>query len=257
MPSAGPLVTVSVVSHGDGAALKCLLSSFGRVEDRGRLELILTDNLGKDVPDLAVKGWQSLRMLRNPSPQGYARNHNAAFGYAHGEYFCVLNPDVELLEPTLAPLIAVLQNGGGEIAAPLVVDPEGHVQDSFRRLPTPGELVSRWIGRGVRRTEPPAESLHHPDWVAGIFMLMRRDTFSILHGFDPRYRIYFEDVELCTRARLEGLSVVVDTRLRVRHDARRASRRSGRYLAWHVQSAISFFSSETYRRARRIQRDHA
>jgi N-acetylglucosaminyl-diphospho-decaprenol L-rhamnosyltransferase len=221
----------------------------------GRLQIIVTDNLAQDLPQIDSTGWHSLRLLRNAVPQGYARNHDEAFKQAQGTYFCILNPDVEFLEPTMGPLIAVLDSGSADIAAPLVVDTDGRVQDSFRRLPSPWELVGRWMGRGPGRVEVPSAELAYVDWIAGIFMLMRSSTFSDLGGFDPGYRIYFEDVDLCTRARLMGLRIAVDTRLRLQHDARRASRRPGRHLIWHVQSAVRFFSSETYRRARRMQTD--
>jgi N-acetylglucosaminyl-diphospho-decaprenol L-rhamnosyltransferase len=255
MSSSLPLVTLSVISHGDRSALQSLLASICREEDPGRLQLIVTDNLGRDLPDLDRDRWESLELLHNQSPQGYARNHNAAFRHARGHYFCVLGPDVEFLEPTLERLTVVLQHGEADILAPLVVDPKGRIQDSFRRLPTPWELVGHRIGGGLLRTDAPAGPLGRPDWVAGVFMMMSKGTFSALDGFDPRYHMYLEDVDLCTRARLAGLSVAVDSRVRVQHDARRASRRSGRYLMWHVRSAVRFFTSETYRRAKRMASD--
>ncbi len=109
-------------------------------------------------------------------------------------------------------------------------------------------------GLGPQRlpASPAAGALLRPDWIAGIFMLMRRATFARLGGFDPRYRMYFEDVDLCTRARLMGLRILVDTDLRLQHDPRHASRRAGRHLLWHIQSGLRFFASDVYRRARRL-----
>ena len=83
-------------------------------------------------------------------------------------------------------------------------------------------------------------------------MLMRRAAFSRLGGFDGRYHLYFEDVDLCTRARLDGMTILVDPSLRVSHDPRRRSRRVGQHLVWHVQSALRFFTSDVYRRARSL-----
>jgi hypothetical protein len=252
MPHGSPLITVSIVSHGDTLPLQGLLESLRAFEDPPQLQLIVTDNLGNDVPELESGTWNSVRLLRNDRPQGYARNHNAAFRHAQGSYFCIVNPDVRFLESTYAPLIADLESGKADIAAPLVVDARGAIQDSFRDLPTPGELL--W-----RRVERPKTDAHlamgqrlHPDWIAGIFLLMQTHTFSSLGGFDQRYHLYFEDVDLCTRARLMGLSVVVNGRLRLQHDARRASRRPGRHLIWHLRSAARFFGSGVYRRGRKL-----
>jgi GT2 family glycosyltransferase len=68
---------------------------------------------------------------------------------------------------------------------------------------------------------------------------------------DERYRLYFEDVDFCTRARLKGMKLIVDSQAQVRHDARRSSRKSFYYLFLHTQSAVRFFTSPVYRQALR------
>lgn len=249
-PSSQPLVSVSVVSHGDSAPLALLLDSLARCEAASRLQLIITDNLGNELPALDPSPWSSLTLLRNARPAGYARNHNAAFEHAQGEYFCVANPDVRLIQPVFGALIQSLETGAGAITAPLVVDSKGVVQDSFRLLPTPLELVQRRLRRWTAAPAlSPDLAVAPTDWLAGIFMFLRRKTFAGLHGFDARYRLYFEDVDFCTRARLIGLNSIVNTRVRVQHDARRASRRPGQYLLWHLQSSLRFFTSSVYWRA--------
>jgi GT2 family glycosyltransferase len=162
----------------------------------------------------------------------------------------VLNPDLVFQEGVFTRLIGRLERGEGDLAAPVLVDSQGSIQDSFRRLPSPWELVYRRVGGGAPSPEPGPGAILRPEWIAGMFMFMRRATFASLGGFDARYRLYFEDVDFCTRARLMGLSILVDAGLRLRHDPRRASRRAGKYLLWHVQSALRFFTSDVHRRAR-------
>jgi N-acetylglucosaminyl-diphospho-decaprenol L-rhamnosyltransferase len=246
-----PLVAVSVVSHGDGARLEELLDSLARYESARHLQLIVTDNLGSDLTELDASRWHSLIMLRNDRRLGYGENHNRAFQRAQRGYFCVLNPDVVFQQSTFEPLIRLLAEKQADIVAPLIVDARSEVQDSFRLLPSPWSLLRRRLG--ARASDPgiPEGDLVRPDWIAGIFLLFRTETFSGLGGFDPRYRMYFEDVDLCTRARLRGFSIAVDTHVRLRHDAQRASGRPGRHLLWHTLSAVRFFASNVYRRARR------
>jgi len=83
-----------------------------------------------------------------------------------------------------------------------------------------------------------------------MFWLMPSDVYRQLGGMDERYRLYFEDVDFCTRARLRGIKVLVDTQVQVRHDAQRSSRREVYYLFLHMQSAMRFFTSSIYRQAR-------
>src|SRR5512138_2271957 len=127
-----PLVSISVVSHGDAARLPALLESLRAHEQIGRLQLIVTDNLGDDLPELDAASWHSLTMLRNRSRRGFAANHNAAFAHARAPYFCILNPDICFVEPILERLAGHIASGEADIAAPLVVDGAGVIQDSFR-----------------------------------------------------------------------------------------------------------------------------
>jgi GT2 family glycosyltransferase len=248
-----PLVSLSVVSHGDGPELLLLLESLASHERQERFQLLVTDNVSPDLPDIPPAGWHSIVMLRPSRPRGFASNHNAAFQRASGTFFCVLNPDLIFEGSVFSTLIQRLEGGEGHIAAPALVDSRGVIQDSFRSLPSPWQLIIRRLGVGSVTPTLPKGQLVHPDWIAGTFMLMRRETFSDLGGFDARYRLYFEDVDLCTRARLMGLSILVDGGLQLRHDPRRASRRPGEHLLWHVHSALRFFASDVYWRARRMR----
>ena len=250
---AQPLISVSIVSHGHASALGVLLKSLALHEPADRVQLIVTDNLGDDLPEAQPGPWHSLVTLRNARPRGFASNHNAAFQSASGTFFCVLNPDVVFLEGVFHKLAERLDQGEGDIAAPVLIDSRGAVQDSYRRLPSPRDLVARRLGIGAAWTKPADGALLYPDWIAGTFMLMPSSVFARLEGFDSRYRLYFEDVDFCTRARLLGLTVLVDAGLRLRHDPHRASRRLGRSLYWHVRGALRFFASDVYRRARLIE----
>jgi N-acetylglucosaminyl-diphospho-decaprenol L-rhamnosyltransferase len=247
-----PLISISIVSHGDWQPLVALLESITAHERISGIQLIVTENLGSDLPELAPSGWHSVVMLSSPRPRGFAENHNAAFEHARGEFFCILNPDVLFPQSVFEHLLARLEGGLGQMAAPILVDSRGAIQDSFRGLPTPSEIVRRWLGITAPRPSLESDSLLFPDWIAGMFMLMRSSTFSRLGGFDGRYRLYFEDVDLCTRLRLLGMRVVVDPSLRLLHDPRRRSRRPGRHLLWHLHSAARFYLSDTYRRGRRL-----
>lgn len=256
MPDGRPLITISIVSHGDAVPLRDLLQTLARREAGPTLQLIITDNLGGDLLDLDPSPWHSLTILRNHRPAGFASNHNAAFAQCGGEYFCVLNPDVRFIQPVFSRLVDSLRAGQGAIVAPLIVDSSGAIQDSFRDLPSPLEIIGRRVRPGRGAPVVPADRrVLQVDWLAGTFMLCHHDTFARLNGFDSRYRLYFEDVDFCTRARLEGLPSIVNTQVRVQHDAKRSSRQPGRYLLWHLQSSLRFFSSPLYWRARNAARN--
>lgn len=241
-----PLITLSIISHGDSEKVKALLESVYRHENTNNLQIIITDNLGSD--DFSEPSFRQATILRNPARKGFAENHNTAFKHVQGEYFCVLNPDILFVRPLLNDLVDQMRQKKADILAPLIVDELGKAQDSFRSLPTPFELISRRLRREYS-VATPIEPLF-PDWLAGMFLFMRAETFRALGGFDERYFLYFEDVDFGTRARLAGFRLMLLPDLYVRHDAQRGSQNRFRYFVWHLQSAWKFFTSETYKKAK-------
>lgn len=245
-----PLVTLSIVSHGDSKKVIQLLDSLRRHEHVDRFQIIITENLEEDFVKSDGTDWQGLTIIRNRKPLGFALNHNNAFQLALGTYFCVLNPDVVFKQEVFHSLIRLIEIGQADIVSPLIVDSSNISQDSFRDFPTPFVIIQRRLP-GYRFIPPyvDANGLVRPDWIAGTFMLMKRDTYLEMKGFDERYRLYFEDVDLCARAKLAKLKIAVDTNVRVQHDANRASRKKLIYLLWHLQSSVRFFTSPIYKRA--------
>jgi GT2 family glycosyltransferase len=243
-----PLVTLSIVSHGDYENLQKLLESVRKYEEEETLQIIITDNLGNDLPALDPFGWASLTVLRNPKEEGFARNHNRAFRHATGKYFCVLNPDI-IFSQSIFPFLSKRLEEQDALISPLIFDSKNTLQDSFRQYPTPYRLFRRKLP-GYRFTPllPDKQGVIHPDWIAGMFLFLRSESYRLLGGFDEKFYLYFEDVDICARARGLGLPPLVDSRLRIQHNAQRTSRKNIRFFLWHLQSAFRFFTSDVYRK---------
>jgi len=247
------LITLSVVSHGNAEQVGHLLASLQKHElATSRFQLILTDNLKDDLPDFDPAPWVSLHILRNDQQMGFAQNHNQAFELAQGRYFAILNPDLVFEQPVFERLITSMHKHQADMIAPKIVDENGTTQDSFRALPSPFEIIRRRLpGYTFKPYQPDHAGLIRPDWLAGMFWLMDADIYRRLGGMDIRYRLYFEDVDFCTRARLAGMKVLGDSQVQIRHDAQRSSRKKLYYLLLHTQSALRFFASPVYRQVRR------
>lgn len=247
-----PSITISIVSHGDAEKIGHLLASLQKHEpDTGRFQVIITDNLKHELPDYDPTPWASLHLLRNERPAGFAENHNRAFELARGRYLAILNPDLIFEQPVFEGLITSLHVHRANLIAPKIVDANGVAQDSFRTLPTPLEIIRRRLpGYQFAPLGSDPNGLIHPDWIAAMFWLMPSSVYRSLNGMDKKFKLYFEDVDFCTRARLGGMKILVDTHLCVRHDAQRSSRRKAYFLFLHAQSALLFFTSRVYRQAR-------
>ena len=81
------------------------------------------------------------------------------------------------------------------------------------------------------------------DWVGGMFMLFRREAFERVQGFDERFFLYYEDVDICRRLHGAGYDVVATPRAQATHEAQRASRRKPRHMALHARSMLRYLTT--------------
>jgi len=241
-------ISVSIVSHLQCSLVDKLLADIESVCKASSIEVILTLNTHEELPFAGRHFSFPIKTIRNQIPQGFATNHNQAFAHATGRYFCVMNPDIRLNNNPFPALLSCLQDSSVGVAAPIVVGEGGEMEDSARRFPTPFRIFCKAFG-GCRDSDYVVKDApFHPDWVGGMFMLFPRGIFERLGGFDQRYFLYYEDVDLCARLRLMGYEAAVCPQARVIHHAQRSSHRNFRYLRWHLRSMTRFFLSPVYRR---------
>lgn len=245
------LISVSIVSHGH-AKLAAQLFDDLRVHKPKGIEVILTLNIEEALPFDPDSFPFSVKTIRNASPRGFATNHNAAFKPASGNFFCVLNPDIRMTADPFLALLRELRNPAVGAVAPLILDPHGVIEDSARPFPTLSSLVCKALGAEPRRYYEISEKSISPDWIGGMFMLFRRDAFAAVGGFDARYHLYYEDVDLCARLRLAGYDIRLVPKASAVHVARRQSRRDMKYLLWHLRSMTRYFLSGTRRKAKKV-----
>lgn len=235
------MVTVSIVSHGQSALVEQLLTDFARLNMSMVTEILITLNIPEDITFKSDDYPFPIRVLKNTVARGFGANHNAAFRQAQGKWFCVMNPDIRLMSN---PFPILIEEGGASVGviAPMVIAPDGRIEDSVRRFPTLRSLAAKLSGYGDSRYAFIADDkTFAADWVAGMFMLFRSDSYKQVGGFDEGFFLYYEDVDICARLWKIGNRVLACPRVQVIHDARRTSRHNLRYLCWHVTSMARYF----------------
>lgn len=249
--ASGVNFSISVVSHGHADFVESLLKDILRLE-RNDLEVIITWNLTSESTCFAEK-FPGLRIkeIRNRRPAGFGQNHNKAFASSIGKNFVVLNPDISLEHDPFEPILTLLRQCNYCICAPTIIGPDLKIEDSARHFPSPFSLVVKLAAKVLRRDMHVEKTtdlggLLAPDWVAGMFMAMPSPIFRSLGGFNEKYYLYYEDVDLCARARLLGIDIYVLKEAAAMHHAQRSSHREFRFLKWHLQSALRFFLSKAY-----------
>ena len=249
---AGAPIHVSVVSHGHGPLVRDLLRDLAGASVAG-LQVTVTLNVPEPIAIDPAACPFPLTIVENATARGFGANHNAAFRRGPREgWFCVANPDVRVGPDLLGRLVAALEaHPRAAVVAPRVRDQAGRLQNSARVLPTPGRLARRVLRVLPALDYPVGSGWRQADWVAGMLMMFPARTFAELSGFDERFFLYYEDVDLCCRARLAGYDVLLDEAAFVTHDGLWDSHRNPRYLRWHLASMARFFTSPVFREAHR------
>jgi N-acetylglucosaminyl-diphospho-decaprenol L-rhamnosyltransferase len=197
-------VSVIIVNWNAGPALEACLGSVGP----GDAEVIVVDNASTDGSTAAARArFPRVRVLETGENPGFAAGANRGAAAARGDVLVFLNPDARLLDGALATLVDALHLvPGAGIAGGALVDERGRWQPAWARFaPIPHLLLDTTLGRlGSRKRRRP----YAVDWVYGTFMAVRRDVFRQLGGFDARYFLYGEDLDLCYRAGRLGVRTV-------------------------------------------------
>ena len=232
-------LTISVVSHGQIELVNQLIADLATY-CAPRLTVILTHNVPEDAPDIPRNWHHKLEFVCNERPKGFGANHNAAFRRCVTKLFCVVNPDIRLTSDPFPVLTAALDSASIAVVGPLVRGPKGDHEDSARTFPTAASLLCKVAAAPSGPEYPVDGGAVKVDWVAGMFMAIRAEAFKSIGGFDERFFLYYEDVDLCRRLSAAGFSIVYEPRASIIHDARRASRRNPRLMAIHAASALRY-----------------
>ena len=241
-------VSISVVSHKQADLVSQLLSDIESYCSSDEIELILTLNVEEELPFTPDNFSFPIKMIHNKTRQGFGENHNQAFKHASGSYYCVLNPDIRFNTNPFAILITELNNDCIGVVAPLVLSPDNLIEDSAREFPTPFTILNKALGGHKGSDYIIKEQAIYPDWIGGMFMLFPKQIFAQLNGFDERYFLYYEDVNLCARLRLLNYEIMLCPTAKIFHYAQRTSHANLKYFRWHLSSMTRYFLSSAFLR---------
>ena len=237
------MISISVISHGHALMLPSLvkqLLSFPEIA-----QVIITGNISEDIN---LPANDRLQLIYNLDPKGFGANHNHAFTLCTSPFFCILNPDITFQKNPFPQLVRDIEIYKADLVAPLVVNEGGGIEDSIRYFPTLTSLLKKLVFRFQNCYLVDTNSgVFSPEWIAGMFMLFTSRGFAKLRGFDERYFLYYEDVDICVRLWRSRLKLVIDPSVAVVHDAQRASRHNLRHMRMHLKSMLTYLICQSWR----------
>jgi len=218
-----PELSVLIVSYDTKELTLSCLDALERTASGLSLETIVVDNASRDgSPEAIVRRHPRVHVVSSPENLGFARATNRAARLAEGEHLLLLNPDTELRAGALqgALELARLHPEAG-IVGGRTLFPDGSLNpSSCWGAPTLWSLLCHATGlasllRRNRFFDPeslgswPRDSVRRVDIVSGCFLLIRRELWLALGGFDEAFFMYGEDADLCLRARAAGHACMI------------------------------------------------
>ncbi|MBP7114442.1 MAG: glycosyltransferase family 2 protein [Candidatus Peribacteraceae bacterium] len=259
MNNLAPLVSAIVLNYRSPRdTVKCV-QALKKQTIADRLEILAVDNHSCDESigymRAQLASLPNVRIVEQRANLGYGRGNNAAAKLARGEYILILNPD-NVLPPDGVEkmLVALTSDPKAGVVGPALVYPDGSIRPSARTFPSPLDLFSkrmfpaRWHAayetERQRLLSAPAVDV---DWLVGACLLLRHDLYTELGGFDERYFLFFEDIDLCRRIHALGKKVIYLSSLKVLDRKGRLSGSSIFSLVTrkttriHLASALKYF----------------
>lgn len=212
---------------------------------RGVCQVRVVDN-GSDDASLEILQRHALadprvRFIANPDNPGFGVACNQGAADSDSPWLAFVNPDLQVRPDSLERLRAHAQALGGEALLGADLLGEDGVRDGAarRRDPDFGAML-RAPGGGARLevAMDPERALQPVEAVSGALMLMPRVLFERIDGFDERYRLHAEDLDLCRRARLAGATVAVANDVAVLHARGVSSRSRPLFVEWHKHRGL-------------------
>lgn len=213
-------LSVFIVTYNSAPLLRACLDSLRAQTLSGDVEIIIVDNASHDDSISIIRAeYPEVKLIISETNLGFGNANNKAFTQALGRYIVLVNPDAQLLPDTLARALNHMEsNEDAGMGGGLLQDTQGTLQPSARLFPTLlNDLLtlsglahryrtSRFFGRFDRTWADPSK-MTPVDWVPGAFVILRRSLIDDITLFDPRFFLYYEEVDLCRRIYQSGFKV--------------------------------------------------
>lgn len=246
-----------VVTYSSGRYLTAFLDSLESAS-QSPVPVVVSDNGSTDGSLDALEGRPRLHLLRNGANLGYGAAANRGAAGASEEWLLVANPDVELSPGSIDALLGTRHRWpGAGVLGPAVINPDGMLYPSARQIPSlgrgAGHAIFGWIWpsnpwtAAYRRERGEVEE-GPCGWLSGSCLLVRREAFELVGGFDEGFFMYFEDLDLCERIGRAGYDVVYVPSVTVRHTGAHST--SGHATAMakaHHDSAYRYLARRYHR----------
>ncbi len=252
VPEAVPRLSVVIVNYRQWEETAALTRQILATPEARRqaIEVVIIDNHSPPHPLMArLRRWPGVSLRRWQRNRGFARAVNEGIRLSRGKWFLLLNPDMTLQEGFLQGVLDLAERVPVEAPRTGIIgfhlrNSDGTLQQSSGPFPTlSGTLLRLLKPRASRKyLAPPMRQASQVPWVTGCCLLINQDCAAQLGGLDESFFLYYEDVDLCRRARALGWSVRYEPALSAIHHRPLHRRRVSPLLRVCTRHALLVYS---------------
>ncbi len=220
-----------------------LMNRFDKELVNKALEILVADNASQDETVKLAKKFKKIQVIENGGNYGFAKGNNLAVKKATGEYLLFINPDAKFIDGDIFELLKSFKDEkvgivGGEIMN-WQKEKELSCGKFYKFFST--TLLTLGLEEFFRvRFSPEKEQF--VDFVSGGFLMIRREVFEKLNGFDENYFMYIEDSDLCFRAKKIGYKTKFSPKATIQHMGQGSSNRT--FAIINIYKGLVYFNKK-------------
>jgi N-acetylglucosaminyl-diphospho-decaprenol L-rhamnosyltransferase len=244
-------VTIQIVNYKTKNFLNPLIDSILKDLRGSNLTFeinILDNNSGDDLRSFFTK-WQNhgVHVYVSDKNGGFGAGHNMLAAKTNAQFLLILNPDLLFIEKnTIKRLIAVSNKKRVAVVGPRLLTPRSRQDRSLYNLSVDQLKQQPWdhfkYDKSVGLYHPHDE-LSEVAWVSGAVLLIARQQFVDAGGFDEKFFLYYEEVDLCRRLRMTGVKVFYDPSIQVLHYGSAVAS----HYSKHMMKSFLYFQFKKFR----------
>lgn len=242
-------LSVIIVSYNAKYFLELCLSSVLKASENLEVEIIVVDNCSADGTCALVRSkFKSVKLIENNQNLGFAKANNIGVAQASGNYVLILNPDTVVAEDTFTDCLEFAEShpNFGALGVKFI-DGTGHfLPECKRNLPTP--LVSFYKMLGITNQKNSYYAQHISEnscsevaILVGAFMLLNRNTYLAMGGFDTDYFMYGEDIDLSYKLTKAGYNNYYLGTSSILHFKGESTQKNVKYLKYFFKAMPLFY----------------
>ena len=238
---------------------QCVLSVQKALENIDSEIIVVDNNSSDDSCEMMKQRFPNIKLIENKENSGFPKGNNIGVAIAQGEYICILNPDTVVAEDTFIKVLAFAekQTNLGIVGVKLIDGTGNFLPESKRGVPTPFVAFTKIMG--LYKLLPNSKMLgkyyaQHlnenqtgtVDILVGAFMVLQRDLYLEVGGFDENCFMYSDDIDLSYMVLKKGKSNYYFHETSVIHYKGESTVKDGTYMK-RFQEAMHFFYNKHFK----------